>query len=48
MQTQKRDGSVQVAVILTPAATTNAGKKNKDTSGGATEGIRQRGCGAFP
>jgi hypothetical protein len=31
---------VQFAVTLTPTAKTNAGKKNKDTSGAATERIR--------
>ena len=37
MHTQKRDGSVQFAVTLTPAAAANAGKEeNKDTSGTAT------------
>ena len=40
MHTQLKDGSVQLAVTLTPA-TTNAEKKNKDTSGGATERIRR-------
>jgi hypothetical protein len=41
MHTQKRDGSVQFAVTLTPAAATNAGKENKDTSGAATRRTRR-------
>jgi len=40
MHTQEKDGKVQFAVTLTPA-TTKVEKKNKDTSGGATERIRR-------
>ena len=39
MHTQLKDGNVQLAVTLTPA-TTNVEKKNRDTSGVATERIR--------
>jgi hypothetical protein len=38
MHTQEKDDKVQFAVTLTPA-TTKAEKKNKATSGGATERI---------
>jgi hypothetical protein len=40
MHTQRKERSVQFAVILT-WATTMAEKKKRDTSGGATEGIRR-------
>jgi hypothetical protein len=40
MHTQEKDDKVQFAVTLTPA-TTKAEKKNKATSGGATERIRR-------
>ena len=40
MHTQSKDGKVQFAVTLTPA-TAKAEKKNKDTSGGATERVRK-------
>jgi hypothetical protein len=38
VHTQVKDDEVQLAVTLTPAAV-KAEKKNKDTSGGATERI---------
>ena len=41
MRTQAKDDKVQFAVTLTPAETTKAEKKNKDTSGGVTERIRR-------